>query len=64
MLISGIHAAGLERQGTGTLTVEGRSVVFVQCDGLCVAWECQTQRDAWDILSIFRSAAAEDASLH
>ena len=64
MLITGFYAAELEYQGIGTLAVEGRAIVFRQCDGLSVAWECYSERDAFYVLELFRSAAAEPISLH
>jgi hypothetical protein len=64
MQITGFYAAELEHQGIGTLAVEGRAVVFRQCDGLSVAWKCESERDAFFVLEIFRSAAVEPVSLH
>ena len=62
--ISGIYAAELERLGIGTLAVEGRDVVFRQCDGLSVAWECGTERRGLIALAVFRLAAAKSLSIH
>jgi hypothetical protein len=63
IIISGIHAAGLEHEGIGSLFVEGRDIIFVQNDGLRVAWQCKTENDAKRKLRFFRSAAAEEAKL-
>ena len=64
MVISGIYAAKLEQEGIGTLLVDGRTIIFVQCDGLRVAWDCKTVREAKDMLRLFRSAARERPEFH
>jgi hypothetical protein len=64
MVISGIYAAELEHDGIGTLLVAGRSIVFVQYDGLRVSWECETERVANEALWLFRFAAAQPIDIH
>ncbi len=63
MVVSGICAAELEGEGIGTLMVEGRSIVFVQCDGMRVPWDCRSERDANETLWVFRLAAAQAVDL-
>ncbi len=63
MKVSGIRAAELEREGIGTLMVDGRAIVFVQCDGVRVAWHCKSERSANETLWLFCLAAAQAADL-
>jgi hypothetical protein len=64
MQLTGFYAAELEYQGIGTLAVEGKAVVFRQGDGLSIAWKCESERDAFVVLEMFRLAVAEPFRLH
>ncbi len=54
--INGINAAWMEHNGTGVLSVKGRTVVFVSNSGLVAKWWCKTNNEAKQMVSLFRAA--------